>query len=749
MLKNDPTNTHFQLAVKFINQTGQHLFLTGKAGTGKTTFLKYIKDNCLKKLAVVAPTGVAAINAGGVTLHSLFQLPFGPFLPTRKGYREYSMQVYNDINSLLQHVRFTADKRELLQELDLLIIDEISMVRADTLDAIDIILRHVRRRSHLPFGGVQMVYIGDLHQLPPVVGNDDWNILKDYYNSPFFFDALVLSEAAPTYLELKKIYRQSDIEFINILNHLRTNTTTTEDLEFLKAYYNPHFQPNTQGEYITLTTHNNKAEIINNNELQKLKSKVCLFNCEIKGEFNEKALPAERVLQLKEGAQIMFIKNDKGEIRRYYNGKIGIIQKISDGKIFVTFPNDDQVLQVEKETWRNIRYVYNKETDLVEEEELGTFVQFPIRLAWAITIHKSQGLTFDKAIIDAGDAFAPGQVYVALSRLTSLDGLVLLSRIQSTSIKTDERVVEFNKNEVAIDELSLQLRSEQSKFITQLLVNAFDWSKLDDKCKEHQLSLDNRSIAGEEGVLDLAEQLFNRNQNLQQVFLKFENQLSALISQAEEDGFKAINERVNSASKYFSEAVETQLVLLDTHQKSIKATTKTKRYLKDLNLFVVALKRKQKEMEHALLMAKGLLEGTDPQMILDQAESNKLAINNELINAVKEIENKAKKPPKGETQRISLTAFKEGKSIEDIALERGLSPVTIMGHLNSFIPSREINILEILSQQKLDTILKLLEAFGDIPTGALKEKLGDDFSYADIKAVQNYQELLFQQSNQA
>lgn len=742
MQLNDLTNTHFQLAVKFINQTGQHLFLTGKAGTGKTTFLKYIKDNCLKKLAVVAPTGVAAINAGGVTIHSLFQLPFGPFVPTRKGYREYSMQVYNDVNSLLQHIRFTADKRDLIQELELLIIDEISMVRADTIDAIDTILRHVRRRNHLPFGGVQMLFIGDLNQLPPVIGNEDWNILKDYYNSPFFFDSLAVAENPPTYLELKKIYRQSDLEFINLLNHLRNNTATENDLEFLKRYYKPNFQPDHQGEYITLTTHNNKAEIINNNELQKLKSKVHLFTCEIKGEFNEKALPAERVLQLKEGAQIMFIKNDKGDVRRYYNGKIGLIQKIAEGKIFVTFPNDPQVLQVEKETWRNIRYVYNKETDLIEEEELGSFIQFPIRLAWAITIHKSQGLTFEKAIIDVGEAFAPGQVYVALSRLTSLDGLVLLSRVQTASIITDERVAEFNKNEIALDELNLQLRGEQARFITQLLLDSFDWTKIENKWKEHQLSLESRTIVGEEGVVEVTALLLKQNQHLQLVYLKFENQLNQLLPHAEEDSFKAINERIASAVKYFSAAINEQLTLIDQHQKSFKPTSKTKRYLKELTLMSIALNKKLKEMERALAMATGLVNGIDPQHILDKAEVDKLASTQEIITVVRDIEQKAKKPAKGETQKLSLEGFKGGKSIEQIANDRGLSPVTILGHLSTFVTTGEINIFDILPKDKVTTIQNTMLELGDIPTGALKEKLGEDFSYADIKAVQSYLEFL-------
>jgi hypothetical protein len=307
------------------------------------------------------------------------------------------------------------------------------------LDAVDAVLRHIRRQPLFPFGGVQLLYIGDLFQLPPVVRNDEWDVLKEYYDSPFFFNALAVRQSPPVYIELKKIYRQTDDTFIHILNNIRNNVCTKEDLQKLHEHYKPDFAPAKEENYIVLTSHNEKADLINRRELQKLPGTVFSYKAEISGEFYDRSFPAEEILNVKVGAQIMFIKNDKGEFRRFFNGKIGIIKNIFDEKIYVSFPGETDTLVLEKETWQNIKYNYNKDSDKIEEEELGTFRQYPIRLAWAITIHKSQGLTFDKAIIDAGASFAPGQVYVALSRLTSLQGLILHSRIQSNCISTDSR----------------------------------------------------------------------------------------------------------------------------------------------------------------------------------------------------------------------------------------------------------------------------------------------------------------------
>ncbi|MCW3109198.1 MAG: helicase, partial [Segetibacter sp.] len=356
IMNTDTSNTIFQKAVAFVNQTNKHLFLTGKAGTGKTTFLKYIKENTFKKMAVVAPTGVAAINAGGVTIHSFFQLPFGPFIPSDKGvWGGYGGEI-NNRASLLKNLRLQRSKRQVIQELDLLIIDEISMVRSDLLDAVDTVMRHVRKQPLIPFGGVQMVYIGDLFQLPPVAKNEEWEILQEYYKSPFFFDAQVLQYVPPLFIELKKIYRQKDDIFINILNNIRNNCCTSNDLEVLHHHYNPEFSPSKEDNYITLCSHNYKADEINQRELEKLPGKLYTYEAKITGEFYERSYPAEKQLQLKQGAQIMFIKNDKGEIRKFYNGKIGTVTRIEREKIVVTFPNEKDELEIEQEKWENVRY---------------------------------------------------------------------------------------------------------------------------------------------------------------------------------------------------------------------------------------------------------------------------------------------------------------------------------------------------------------------------------------------------------
>ena len=423
-------NEIFTLAADIVRNTSQSVFLTGKAGTGKTTFLHYIRNHVDKNVIVAAPTGVVAINAGGVTLHSLFQLPFEPFIPNFEGKKK-----------LDYHFKLRKSKIDMFRELDLLIIDEVSMLRADMLDAIDNTLRRFRNSSQ-PFGGVQLLLIGDMFQLPPVVQQQEWEELKHYYPTPFFFHAQALENNLPLYIELKTIYRQSDQRFIDILNNIRNNRATKTDLDTLNARYNPTFKLPKDDRYVVLCTHNYKADKINAEELAALESERISFEGKVQGDFAENSYPTDFSLTLKVGAQIMFIRNDSGENRRYYNGKLATVSYLSEEKIFVQF-EDGSELELEKETWRNVRYSLNADSGDIEEEELGAFIQYPIRLAWAITIHKSQGLTFDRVVIDAGQAFAGGQVYVALSRCTSLDGIVLYSRITPQSIHTDESAIAF------------------------------------------------------------------------------------------------------------------------------------------------------------------------------------------------------------------------------------------------------------------------------------------------------------------
>src|SRR6185436_15160813 len=456
----DLNNEMFRLAAELVNQSSRNIFLTGKAGTGKTTFLKYIRENCPKQIAVVAPTGVAAINAGGVTVHSFFQLPISPFIPETNGFRNNNEATVNK-NSLLSKLRMTADKKRVLQELELLIIDEISMVRCDILDAVDTVLRHIRRRYYERFGGVQVLFIGDMFQLPPIIKEQEWSFLKEFYNGPYFFDSRVLQEDPPVYIEFNKIYRQREERFIGVLNQVRNNELDEDGRLLLERSFTPHFKSNKDDGYIILTTHNEKARIKNDSELNRLTAPLFFYKAEIEGDFPENIYPVEEQLQLKIGSQVMFIKNDTEKIKRYFNGRIGTVVELESDKIVVQCKEEPEPIEVKKEKWQNIRYAVDKTTKQLQEEVLGSFTQYPLRLAWAITIHKSQGLTFDKVIIDAGDAFAPGQVYVALSRCTTLDGIVLQSRIRTTNVFTDPRIVQFSNNIISKNAIEQELETSK------------------------------------------------------------------------------------------------------------------------------------------------------------------------------------------------------------------------------------------------------------------------------------------------
>jgi hypothetical protein len=568
----------FDLAKRFVLHTSRSIFLTGKAGTGKTTFLKKIKETTSKNTVVVAPTGVAAINAGGTTIHSFFQLPFTPFIPVKKGVYDRKL---SDRYSLLQNLRIESEKRNLFRDLELLIIDEVSMVRCDILDSIDVLLRHFRRKENLPFGGVQVLFIGDLFQLPPVVQPQEWFLLSDHYQSPFFFDAHVIREARPLYIELKKIFRQSDEDFIEILNNVRNNEVSEGDLRILNGRYDPEFTPPPGEKYITLTTHNSRADKINSEELGNLVGPIELFESSVEGDFPERAYPTEKILQLKKGAQVMFVKNDVERIRRYYNGKIGTVSNIVDGKIYVEFPGEIGELEVEKDTWRNVRYTLNSVSRSIEEEVIGTFTQYPVRLAWAITIHKSQGLTFEKAIIDAGSAFAPGQVYVALSRCTTLRGMVLKSRIFRQAIKTDDRVIDFADEEMSEARLKPLLKVERQQFLVEGLMKIFDFSIALEELDDLRAFIDSKkNIEKEEGYA-MIDQLKNNLYRLQEIADKFSNQLRTLVLQQD---FDSARKRVVQAVEYFREVIENEIVTsVNDHYLRTKEKKKTRKYVKLLS----------------------------------------------------------------------------------------------------------------------------------------------------------------------
>ncbi len=458
-------NEVFDLAYRFVTETSENIFLTGKAGTGKTTFLKYLTKNCTKNVVVAAPTGVAAINAGGVTLHSLFQLPFHPFLPTRSHKED-----------LLAKIRYNKQRQQLLRKMELLVIDEISMVRCDVMDAIDTILKSIRRNYDTPFGGVQLLCIGDLHQLPPVAQNHEWSILQEYYTTPFFFDSLAIKEQMPLLIELTKIYRQKEDSFVRLLNKVRNNQMDADDFEDLHLRYDPLFSPMPDEKYITLTSHNKQAVEINQRKIENLFTNAFTYKAEVEEEFPEHIFPAEAALVLKEGAQVMFLKNDI-IAKRYFNGKIGVVKLLEKDKIIVDA--DGIEIEVGKETWENTRYTLNRTDGKLEQETLGTFTQYPLRLAWAITIHKSQGLTFEKVMIDAGASFSSGQVYVALSRCTSLEGIVLLSKLSSSTLFSNDNVIKAQQSLTHKGSLAERFTGARQVFTQQLISEIFFFSDVE------------------------------------------------------------------------------------------------------------------------------------------------------------------------------------------------------------------------------------------------------------------------------
>ncbi len=720
----DTGNELFTLATEFVANTSRHLFLTGKAGTGKTTFLKFIKERTNKNAVVAAPTGVAAINAGGTTLHSLFQLPFGPFIPGNNS--GFSNSGTTDQNGLLKQLRLNATKRELLQEMDLLIIDEVSMLRCDMLDAIDTVLRSVRRNVLIPFGGVQVLFIGDLYQLPPVVPTEEWNILKEYYESPFFFHAKAIEQSPPLYIELKKIYRQNEQHFIDILNRIRNNVVLPEDLEELNSRQLLNADPLLLQNTITLTTHNKKADSINAAELEKLSGKTFRFQGLIEKEFNEHALPTELTLLLKEGAQVMFIRNDSGENRKFFNGKLAIISRILKDEIFLIPAGETTEFKLEKETWKNIRYNYNKEKDHIEEEELGSFTQYPVRLAWAITIHKSQGLTFERAIIDAGQAFAPGQVYVALSRCTSLNGLILSSKIYASAIQTNPQVIAFAEKESEANELSHLLQSEKKVFVVTRLIKLFEWKKMIAVTHELKELASTKQLPGKETALELINQLLQKVYEQKVVAERFTTQLQSIAANDESTTTNnVLQERITKAITWFVKSIFEDLII-PVHKQAQSIQGKSK-----VIQFTAALLETEAVYWNKL---QQLQEASFPEYSFEGIEKKYAR---ELLETI--MIKKKGKAVKGSSQLESLDLFLSGKSVEEISAQRGLVIGTIQSHLAEFVLTGQLDPLQLLSSEKMLAVLTVLnESTSEETTAMIKERLGDSYSYSDIRVVQNF-----------
>ncbi|WP_286755774.1 helix-turn-helix domain-containing protein [Roseivirga sp. UBA838] len=709
-----------KLTADFINTTDRHVFLTGKAGTGKTTFLKHIVQHTHKKTIVAAPTGIAAINAQGVTLHSLLQLPFGAFIPERVVPPDVNTQ-FTTLYNLFSNLRFNSSKRQLIQEMELLIIDEVSMLRADLLDCIDHMLRYLRKRKDVPFGGAQILFIGDLLQLPPVVKDDEWNILKSYYNSSYFFEARALSAASLIHVELEKIYRQSDDQFIAILNRFRENKQTREDIEFLNQYYKPEMTEAEADGYIHLTTHNRKADNINSERLRALDSKSYSFQAEIVNDFPENSYPIPEELVLKEGAQVMFIKNDPSGEGQFFNGRIGHVSHLSSGTIKVKFSNGEEV-DVPQYTWENKRYSLNKDTNEIDEKVLGSFTHFPLKLAWAVTVHKSQGLTFEKAILDLSGAFTQGQVYVALSRLTSLDGLVLSSRIPTDGFDISSSMREFSAAKPSLDELSGRLSQDRNQYLFQLISHHFDFQEVVRSFRSHISSFDkqeNRSL--KQQFLEWTNQLTNPIFPLEKVGKSFQSQAYSIIHQDQD--IQQLSERVKKAKDYFTPILMTAYDAIKEHDKNLKDKTRLKTYRKELKELSELLFNKQMALLRASLYIQFLAEG-------------KTLTKQDVQDVLKEliIPKTEKKKDKTPTAEISFALYKEGKTVEEIAKERGLVNSTIEGHLCKYIETGEVKATDLIEEEKLKNILNLITPETTSLT-EIKSQLGDEYTYGDVRVA--------------
>ncbi|MCT4699376.1 helix-turn-helix domain-containing protein [Tenacibaculum haliotis] len=791
-------NRELELAIQFIEKTDRNLFITGKAGTGKTTFLHKIKSESLKRMVIVAPTGVAAINAKGVTIHSFFQMPFGPILPN---------QLTNTTN---QQRKFNKTKIDIIRSLDLVIIDEISMVRADLLDGIDQVLRKYKDRNKV-FGGAQVLMIGDLQQLSPVVKPNEWSLLQQHYNSVYFFSSKAFQESNTVSIELKKIYRQDNEEFIAILNEIRNDSLSEKSEQILNKRYNPDFEPQKNDGYITLTTHNRRADAINNLELEKLKKKSVFFKAIVSGKFNENAYPNSEKLELKVGAQVMFIKNDSSPEKRYFNGKIGMITMIDDDTIYVKCPNDDAEIETKKETWENINYSINEETKEIKEDVTGAFSQIPLRLAWAITIHKSQGLTFERAIIDAEASFAHGQTYVALSRCTTLEGIVLKTQIKNSSIINDKTVDSFNKNvnENLPDESVL---SEAEKtYQLNLIAELFDFRAfLYPVTRAIDIFYKNRtSLNG-----TIIDQLLTIKDNGAIALLKIANGFKIQLQQLSEDDIlaensEAINERFIKAVAYFINQTEEFIkkpleeISFSTDNKAVEKDLEKQIYtLQDalsIKLFcflklkdgfqvedylkiranavlqnVEKAKKKKISSSRDPILALSLRDLRDEihkknkiphfqiftqktlyaicdtlpktaQQLLKVDGMGKIRVQKyggRILDAVSSYckehgikQEEQSKKDKIPTREVTFKLFKEGVSAKDIASKRGLTVNTIESHLASFIETGDIDVLELIPLKKYNKIVKAIESVTFKSLTDLKEKVAMDYSYMELRMV--------------
>ena len=741
-----------EYTLKFINQTHRSVFLTGKAGTGKTTLLREIIQTTHKNTVVVAPTGIAALNAGGVTIHSMFQLPFGGFIPDNSAPHFSESVKFETKSTLVRHFRMSGLKKSVIRNMELLIIDEVSMLRADLLDAIDFMMQSVRKKK-MSFGGVQVLFIGDLLQLPPVIRDEEWSTLKKYYNGKFFFHSHVVQQNPPLYIELSKIFRQTDDVFISILNNLRNNQISQEDIKNLNQYVQPNFDLKANKGYITLTTHNAKADTMNAQALQDLEGKLETFKPDIVDDFPEKIYPIEQNLQLKVGAQIMFVKNDLSLEKRYFNGKMGFIKSLSKDEILVHFPDENLTIEVEKFEWQNIRYKVNEMTKEIDEEVLGTFVHYPIKLAWAITVHKSQGLTFDKAALDVSQVFLPGQAYVALSRLRSLKGLILLSPLRMNGISNDQDVMDYSLNKATEEALAVSLQQETKNFIRNYLKATFDWTDLAQEWRNHQFSYNEKSEVSEKSKHSIwAKKQSESISELLEPSRKFLSQLDKLFA-SESFDINHISDRIHAAFNYFFIPMDNAVYDILWKLEEVKRVKKVKAYYEEL----LVLEELQIKAVLQLMKAKLLVNTVVSGATISKENLISEEIKSYRINKITDIQAKFKalnitlveddfdadryaskktsktKEPKKSTVQETFELWQQKNSIKEIAAIRKLTPQTIYGHFAKLIESEQVQLSAILPEDKIDALSKVFKGFKGESLVELMEKYGDKFTWNEMR----------------
>ena len=731
-----------------VNQTNRNIFLTGKAGTGKTTLLHKIINTCYKNTVVVAPTGIAALNAGGVTIHSMFQLPFASFLPTLSNppiVNEFLR--FENRFSLRKHFQMHKNKQQVIRNMELLIVDEVSMLRADVLDAMDYMLQFIRKDKR-PFGGVQVLFIGDLLQLPPVVKQEEWEVLKHYYKGMYFFQSEVITQNPLLYVELETIYRQTDKLFISILNHLRENQLTSEDIKQLEKYVQPDFPKKHLKDYITLTTHNAKADAMNQREMSKLSSPLFSYEADIVDDFPEYLYPIEKVIQLKEGARVMFIKNDISGEHLFFNGKMGTVVSLSEGEITVKL-DGGRVINVERYEWENVRYKLNETTKDIEEERLGSFTQYPLRLAWAITIHKSQGLTFEKAILDLASVFASGQAYVAFSRLRSLEGLILLSSVSANGINNNGEVIGYAENKASEKEVQTACYTGKTEFLQENILNTFQWNTLLEEWVLHR-----NSYSGEIGnknlYKDWASQQLVRVQELVTVSEKFIKQLKTLFNNATD--VQHIFERVAKGITYFTPLLEQLWYEVLLVEGKIANQKKVKQFfteLKELDNSLSETLKKLFRLEQMIQLAQ-----SDQPFDKEKIHSAKLeTLYSELTGKINNILKNEKlfigeyplskddkpKKEKRSTYDITLQLWKEGKTVAEIAKDRTLSQATIYSHIAKCIEQDKIAITEVLPEETINELNTIFKENEELTTlKSLYEKTEERYSWDELRLFRAY-----------